>query len=108
MKIAYILPSLAAKAPVFLALELAKYFKSKGNDVTVFYFDNKVECDQPCLCKQINFNEKINFDDYDIIHSHMFRPYKYVSKNKKIIKHAKCISTIHCDIFKDLKDSYGL
>lgn len=38
MKIAYILPSLAAKAPIFIAKCLSDYFISKGNKVEVFYF----------------------------------------------------------------------
>lgn len=107
MKIAYIVPSLAATAPVFIAKRLSDYFLLKGNEVEVFYFDAKYGTDFKCKASQIKMNGPIDFDSFDIIHSHMMRPDKYVAKFSGRIKKAKTISTIHCNIKDDLSYSYG-
>lgn len=107
MKIAYILPSLAAKAPIFLAKCLSDYFIQQGFYVEVFYFDEINQVSFNCRTSRISISEPIMFDDFQIIHSHMMRPDKYVAKFSKLIKKAKCVSTIHCDIYDDLLWSYG-
>lgn len=107
MKILYIVTSLDAKAPIFVARDLAQYFVSRGNIVEVCFFDDIVKVKFPCPTKRISIDKPINFDDYDIIHTHMYRPDKYVAKFHKFIKKAKTISTVHCDIETDLKYTYG-
>lgn len=107
MKIAYILPSLAAKAPIFVAKMLVDFFVEQGNEVSVFYFDDICEVKFLCEVRRIKFNESISFDEFDIIHSHMRRPDLYLAKNVHNIKCAKIVSTIHCDIKNDLAISYG-
>lgn len=107
MKIAYILPSLAAKAPIFIAKRLSDYFISKGNDVEVFYFDNIYGIEFNCKTTRIKMSEPIDFDSFDIIHSHMMRPDFYVSRFSSEIKKAKTVSTVHCNIKDDLRYSYG-
>lgn len=107
MKIAYILPSLAATAPIFIAKRLTDYFISKGNEVVVFYFDTKKGTDFKCRTTQIKMNEPINFDSFDIVHSHMMRSDKYVAKYSNLIHNAKTVSTIHCNIKDDLFWAYG-
>ncbi|MEE0887574.1 MAG: glycosyltransferase family 4 protein [Treponema sp.] len=107
MKIAYILPSLAAKAPVFIAKRLSDFFISKGNIVEVFYFDEIFGTEFNCKTTHIKISEPIDFDSFDIIHSHMMRPDFYVAKFSSKIKKAKTISTVHCNIKEDLKYSYG-
>lgn len=106
MKIAYIVPSLAATAPVFIAKRLSDYFLSKGNEVEVFYFDAKYGTDFKCKTSQIKMNEPIDFDSFDIIHSHMMRPDKYIAQFSNQIKKAKTVSTIHCNL-DDLRFSFG-
>lgn len=106
-RIAYILPSLDAKAPVFLAKRIADYFISKGSAVEIFYFDEKQGTSFKCKTTRIKMNEPIDFDSFDIIHSHMMRPDKYVAKFSNRIRKAKTVSTIHCNIGDDLKYSYG-
>ena len=86
MKIAYILPSLDSKAPIFLAKRLSDYFIEKGHLVKVFYFDAIEKVTFNCSMERIDINKPIDFDYFDIIHSHMFRPDKYISKFSKIIK----------------------
>lgn len=107
MRIAYIIPSLAAKAPIFLAKSLSDFFRKRGHYVKVFFFDEKYGTSFDCECERINLNRPISFDDFDIIHSHMMRPDKYVSFFSKSIKKAKTVSTIHCNIKEDLNYSYG-
>lgn len=107
MKIAYILPSLDAKAPIFLAKRLSDFFLQLRNEVSVFYFDDIVKTHFDCPVKQIKMSESIDFDSFDIVHSHMYRSDKYVAKYAKQIHHAKTVSTVHCNIYDDLKYSYG-
>lgn len=107
MKIAYILPSLAAKAPIFIAKRLSDYFISKGNEVEVFFFDEIFGTEFSCKTTRIKFSEPIDFDSFDIIHSHMMRPDFYVAKYSDKIKKAKTVSTVHCNIKDDLRYSYG-
>lgn len=78
-----------------------------GHEVFIYYFDNIIEVKPNCFTKQINFKEKVDFNKYDIVHSHMLRPDKYVAKNKIDNGKTKYISTIHCNIFDDLSSSYG-
>jgi len=107
MRIAYIVPSLDSKAPVLLVKRLSDYFVSNGHGVKVFYFDNLVNVNFNCATEQIGMDKPINFDDFNIVHSHMMRPDKYVAKYSNDIVHAKTVSTIHCDISMDLAFSYG-
>lgn len=107
MRIAYILPSLAAKAPVFIAKRLSDYFIGKGDLVSVFYFDDKTGIDFMCPMHRIKMSEPIDFDSFDIIHSHMMRPDRYVSCFSHRIRSARTVSTVHCDIRDDLRWSYG-
>lgn len=107
MKIAFILPSLAAKAPIFIAKRLSDYFISKGNEVEVFFFDEIFGTEFSCKTTHIKISEPIDFDSFDIIHSHMMRPDFYVAKYSDKIKKAKTVSTVHCNIKDDLRYSYG-
>jgi glycosyltransferase involved in cell wall biosynthesis len=108
MNIAFILPSLANKGPVILALELINYFIKEGHKCDVYYFDNIKELDVPCFTQRISFFKKIDFNRYDIIHTHMFRPDIYCAIYKsKIYKTTKVVSTIHTAIYDDLKYAYG-
>jgi glycosyltransferase involved in cell wall biosynthesis len=106
MKIAFILPSLAHTGPILVAKNIVDYIHDKA-EVDVYYFDAIEEVNFLCKTFKIEFNQQIPFDEYDIIHSHMYRPDKYVAKHRKLIM-GHSISTIHCDIRKDLKYNYNL
>lgn len=105
MKIAFILPSLANKGPIVFTKYLIEALKDKVDYIEVFYFKDIVELDLGVPTKQISFFEKIDFDDFDIVHSHMIKAdlyntiFKYKTKNKSI-------STIHSYIGEDLEYLY--
>ncbi len=107
MKILYIVTSLDDKAPVNFAKKLAEYEMANGNEVVLGYFDeiHKISVSFPII--HLNMNENIDFDKYDIIHTHMYRPDKYVAKYSRYIKKAKTVSTMHCFIKEDLRYAYG-
>jgi glycosyltransferase involved in cell wall biosynthesis len=110
MKIAFILPSLAKKGPIIVVKDIVDNLVTNPivQNIVIFYFDDKVEVDFPCQTKKINFKEKINFDSFDIIHSHMLRPDLYLFKNKLFgnIKKSKLITTLHQ--YNDINLQYDL
>lgn len=108
MKIAYILPSLARKGPIIVVNDIINNLYQKIDEIVVFYFDDVVEMNFPCRVQRIRFNEKVNFDYFDIIHSHMLRPDLYLCKNKLLgnIKRAKIVTTLHQYNYFNLKYEY--
>lgn len=106
MRIAYIVPSLVNKGPVVVVNTIVKNLIGKVDLVDVFFFDDDLLA-FPCSTFKIEMNIPFDFDRYDIVHSHGYRPDKYVNKWRKEIKKAKTISTIHSDIAQDLKFSYN-
>lgn len=107
MKIAFILPKLVNEAPVIVVRDLINEIKDQVTLIDIYYFDDIKEVDFKNNCYKISFFDKIDFDKYDIIHSHMLRPDLFLFFNRHKIKRAKCISTLHNDIFKVLKDSHN-
>lgn len=112
MRIAMILPSLDNKGPVIVVQELCTVLVSQGHSCDVFYFDDIVELSMPCSTYRISFKKKIDISDYDVVHSHMFRPDLYVwyhfRKRGKNIK-TKFITTLHNPIdYKALRKDYSL
>lgn len=97
MKIAMILPSLANKGPIIVAHDLCNGLISLGHSCKVYYFDNIVELEMPCPTERINFWKRINYQEYDIIHSHMYRPDAYVFYHKPWLKKSKTkwVTTLH-------------
>ncbi|MEG0467817.1 MAG: glycosyltransferase family 4 protein, partial [Mucinivorans sp.] len=108
MKIAFIIPSLINKGPIIVVDTIIRHLTDKVEQIDVFYFDDKFGVDFNCATHKINFNQPIDFDEYDIIHSHGYRPDKYVNKWRRHIVKAKTVSTIHADIAQDLKYSYNI
>ena len=92
MKIAFILPSLINKGPIVVVNNVVKYLKSYVEQIDVYYFDATPAMDFDCPVYKIRMNQAIDFDKYDIIHSHCLRPDKYVIKWRKKIKNAKIIT----------------
>lgn len=109
MNIAMILPSLSQTGPSIVAKDLCEGFKTKGHKCKVFYFDELANTMTfPCPVQKIGFKEEFDFDNWDVIHSHMFRPDAYVSAHKSKIKKSKIITTLHQPLnYKAFKDNYS-
>lgn len=107
MKIAIILPNLSRNGPIFVAHELVSKLIGVVELIDVYYFDNIVDLQFDCHTQRISFFEKIDFDKYDIIHSHMLRPDIYIYLHRKYIKKAKIFTTVHQYNFEYLKNDYN-
>ena len=107
MKIAYILPSLINKGPVIVAHTIIKNIVNKVEHIDVYYFDDDFVLEFPCSTYKLDMNKPIHFDNYDVIHTHGYRPDRYVNKWRKSIKKAKTVTTIHADIAQDFKFGYN-
>jgi L-malate glycosyltransferase len=106
VKIAFIIPSLAKRGPILVVRDIISQIKNNV-DIDVFYFDDIVEIDFDCSTHRISFSDQIDFDRYNIIHSHGYRPDKYLWINRKKIK-GKTVSTVHSDIRVELRYSYNI
>lgn len=107
MNIAYIVPSLDAKGPIIVTRLLSDYFVKNGHHVVVYYFDDIIQLKFNCRTERISTKEKINFDYFDILHSHCIRPDMYLKKWKRLITRAKIISTLHQDTYQSFKFEYN-
>lgn len=108
MRIAFILPSLANKGPVIMVKQLIGYLIKANHQCDVYYFDEIEEIDFPCSTAKINFFDAIAFGNYQVVHSHLFRPDLYCWYHRRLIhKEIKLISTLHTSIYEDLAHSHG-
>lgn len=109
MKIAYILPSLRNQGPVIVAKNLTDYLVAWGHTVDVYYFDELPSAMEfSCPTIRISMKEPIDFDKYDVIHSHGLRPDKYVAKWRKRIHKAKMVSTLHQDTYRSFYYKFNI
>lgn len=97
-----IVPALVNKGPVLVAKDLCTQYVALGHECVVFYFDKEVELDFPCKIRRISFWKSLNFSDFDIIHTHQYRPDAYVYIHK-LYTQSKTISTLHQHIEQQLK-----
>lgn len=108
MKIAYILPSLRNQGPIIVAKNLVDYLVEWRHVVYVYYFDELPSAmDFRCPTKRITMKQAIDFDQYDIVHSHCLRPDMYLYKWRRHIQKAKVISTLHQDTFSTFRYQYN-
>ncbi|QIH39499.1 glycosyltransferase family 4 protein [Flavobacterium sp. Sr18] len=108
MRIAYILPSLVNTGPIVVVRNIVKNLIDKVDLIDVYYFDESpLTLHFDCNVFHISKKDIIDFDKYDIIHSHMLRPDIYLYKNRKKIRKAKIISTLHQDTFINLGHQYN-
>lgn len=108
MKIAYIVSALSNKGPVIVVKELVSQFTINGHSCIVFYFDEITEVVFDCPVYRINKKEKIDFTQFDVVHSHGLRPDKYIFKNKSQQKvKTVFVTTLHNYVFQDLKYQYN-
>ena len=108
MKIAYIVPKLANKAPIMIVQELVKQMTKHNHHCTVYYFDEGGTLEFPCETIHIpSFYAKIQFKQYDVVHTHGFRPDLYIYYHKPPKDNTLYISTIHSYILPDLSSQYN-
>ncbi|SFV60893.1 Glycosyltransferase [hydrothermal vent metagenome] len=108
MKIAYIVPSLIKSGPIKVVHQIISGLQ-KNHEIDVFYFKvpdrEKLLFDVPT--HKIDFTHAIDFDAYDVIHSHTILADAYVWYHRKKIGRAKTVTTIHNYAKEDLIFSYG-
>ena len=111
MRILFILPSLSKQGPVVVAYELVTKLVEHGHDCTVDYFDTKENnvLSFPCRTKRICLYYKMNFDDYDVVHTHGLRPDLFLFMHKPILRktNTRFISTVHNFVLKDFSTQYN-
>ena len=106
MKIAYLVPYIAQSGPLNVVKYLCKELKNEHN-IDVFYFKDINNGIFPVETKRIGFFEKIDFNYYDIIHSHGVLPDAYIWWHNKSIKKAKTLTTLHNYVKEDYKYAYN-
>lgn len=107
MNIAYIVPKLANKGPINVVLELVNQMLKHGHQCKVFFFDYGNEVQFPCPTQRISFWSAIDFNKFDIIHTHGLRPDSYIFIHKPLHCTAKTISTLHNYIIEDFSYQYN-
>ncbi len=112
MRIAILLPSLKKKGPVVLAFDLIKSLVNKVQKIDVFYF---TECSNPHFLDgldnvnyiKLSFYKPFSFSDYDIVHSHSFKPdfFTFIFKSK-----ISCpvLTTVHNYVYEELLYTYNI
>jgi L-malate glycosyltransferase len=94
MKIAFILPSLANSGPIVFTKYLIDGIKNKGHEIHIFYFEKKYGLNFDAPCKKIGIFEKINFKEFDIVHTTCAKPDLYGLINKQHLK-GKWVCSLH-------------
>ena len=107
MNIAYIIPKRINAGPILVVQELVKQMILHGHSCIVFYFDEGQEINFLCPTKKISFSQRIDFNSYDIIHTHGLRPDLYIFLHKPINCKAKCITTLHNYVIPDFSYQYN-
>jgi L-malate glycosyltransferase len=107
LKIAYIVSALVNKGVIFYVRDLVDELIKKGHSCEVFYFDREVEVIFVCKTERISLLRSIDFNSFDVIHSHGLRPNYYVFLHRKRNDRTKFITTIHSYIKPDLAYTYN-
>ncbi|HEY3386364.1 MAG TPA: glycosyltransferase family 4 protein, partial [Saprospiraceae bacterium] len=81
----------------------------KGHTVTIYYFKaSSAKRDiKEVTFHKVNFFGRIDWNAYDIIHSHGFLPDAFVALRKPANCRAKTVTTIHNYVYEDLSMLYG-
>lgn len=110
MKIAVIIPKLANQGPVIVAKDILDNLQNLFELVDVYYFDEiEPEINLNYNLYKISLFEKIDFEKYDVVHSHMLRPDFYVWLHRKK-RHSKIlfVTTLHQNIYSHFKGYYNV
>lgn len=106
-RIALIITSLEEAGPIIFTSNLIKGLIECGSICDVFYFNEK----EPTIeilarCTRIKFFSRLNFKDFDIVHSTGFIPDLYCALHRKRII-PPCVSGLHNFARQDLGQLYG-
>jgi L-malate glycosyltransferase len=107
LKVAFIVSALVNKGVISYVQDLAYELIKKDCECHVYYFDEKAETQFNCYTERISLYHKINFNSYDIIHTHGLRPNLYVFLHRRQNDKAKFITTIHSYLKPDLAYTYN-
>lgn len=90
-----------------VVLDLVKQMTAHGHQCCVYYFkDTPQSLDYPCETRKVQ-GKGIDFNAWDVIHTHGLKANLYVLRHKPRNCKAKCVATLHCYAFQDFKDLYG-
>lgn len=106
-----IVPSLAQKGPCIVARDLCEQFTIMGHYCELLYFDDIFGLKTTCKTTKISRIRDINPDQWDIIHSHGFRPDHFCYRLSKDSMFDKCklVSTQHQPItIKELNKTFPI
>ena len=94
--------------PVIVVYDLVHLLIKRGHKCCVCYFDKIEELKFDCEVVRISMGQKLNFSDYDIVHTHGYRPQLYVFLHKSWNKSStKFVTTMHNYLFSDFGYTYG-
>ena len=109
MNICYIIPALSKFGPNLVVYDLVNLMMEHGHYVKVYYFDEdkKSLLSFPCETERIRFGQRIDFSQYDVVHSHCLRPDAYVFFHKPKHCRAYFVTTLHNFVKQDLTTTYN-
>lgn len=107
MNIGFIIPSLANRGPVLVVQDLVRQLVLHNHLCYVFYLTNIVEISMECPVQKIKMIERIDFQNFDVIHTHGLRPDMYVFFHRPWNVGTKFISTVHNYVIPDFSFQYN-
>lgn len=109
MNICYIIPALSKFGPNLVVYDLVNLMMGRGHYVKVYYFDDdkKYLLSFPCETERIRFGQRIDFSQYDVVHSHCLRPDAYVFFHKPKNCSSYFVTTLHNFVKQDLTTTYN-
>lgn len=107
MRAAFIISSLLPTGPNNVVYDLVNLMVDNGHQCTIYYFDKDKGLDFPCETIRIKMSDHLDFNRFEIVHSHTFRPVLYVFLHKPFMSKTKFITTIHNYVFDDYKYVFG-
>ena len=109
MNICYITPALSKFGPNLVVYDLVNLMMERGHHVKVYYFDEDKNAllSFPCETERIRFGQRIDFSQYDVVHSHCLRPDAYVFFHKPKNCRAYFVTTLHNFVKHDLTTTYN-
>lgn len=109
MKICYVIPAIVNKAPILVVMQLCEQMLRRGHDVTVLYFDERIELKllEGVKFERVGFYKAFDFSAYDVVHSHLLRADVFVFRNKSFFTKVRFVSTLHNYVERELYFHYN-